>query len=64
MKGNNTLNLNEATMVEAVQLWANSTFLPKVKVLTVKQVDSPSRQGFGVTCFEVTVESKDEEKAP
>jgi len=40
MKGNNTLQLNEATMIEAVQYWLNGQFVigraPKVTGVTCK----------------------------
>ena len=37
MKGNNELNLNEATMIEAVQFWLNAQFL-EGKAPTVKSI--------------------------
>lgn len=36
MKGTNTLELNEATMIEAVQFWLDSQFTKPVTVTSVK----------------------------
>lgn len=39
MKGNNELHINQATMIEAMQLWASATFkAPPPIVLSVKSV--------------------------
>ena len=55
MKGNNTLELNEATMVEALQLWCEHTFKHAPKVTSVKMV---SNKGGYVTVFEVAIEDQ------
>jgi hypothetical protein len=42
MKGNNEILLNAATMIEAVQLWADANFKEPVTVLAVDQASKTS----------------------
>jgi hypothetical protein len=55
MKGNNTLELNQATMVEALQLWAEHTFKNAPKVVVVRQ--KPLNHS---TSFEVEIAEAEE----
>ena len=56
MKGNNTLNLNEATMIEAVQLYLDSKMIPGQSP-TVSSV-TMSRDG-GSNIFTVRVAERE-----
>lgn len=49
MKGNNTLELNQATLIEALQLWCDATFKTPPEVLSVKQ----SKDNYSGTTFTV-----------
>ena len=40
MKGRNELVLNHATMIEALQVWADATFKSPPRVASVTQTDS------------------------
>ena len=42
MTGNNEIKINEATMIEAVQLWLNDQFKSPPKVTSVEQVQACS----------------------
>ena len=42
MTGNNEIKINEATMIEAVQLWLNDQFKSPPKVTSVEQVQAGS----------------------
>lgn len=59
MKGTNTLRLNEATMVEAVQRWLNATMLPTAATL-VKSITYTTESNCPV--FDVRVEGTEEKK--
>jgi hypothetical protein len=39
MKGNNSLDLNTATMLEALQQWADAQFDEPIKVTAISQLD-------------------------
>jgi hypothetical protein len=51
MKGNNTLELNQATMIEAVQVWVDKSFVKPPQVLGVSKRDEYT--------FTVTISSED-----
>lgn len=53
MKGNNTLTLNQVTMVEALQLWADAKFKQPPKVESVEQTTKGG--SYGGSTFEVKV---------
>jgi hypothetical protein len=57
MKGNNTLILNEATMIEAVQFWLDSKIVPSQspKVTSVKHDKTDAYSD----CFKVLLLSED-----
>lgn len=58
MKGSNTLEINQATMTAALQLWADATFKEPVKMVSVAQGESRGR-GHGMnsgTVFHVELE--------
>ena len=58
MKGNNTLEFNEATMKEIVQHYLDTVmFRDEVKV-TVTSV-KPASKGYGGNSFEISVETKE-----
>jgi hypothetical protein len=48
MKGNNALEINQLTMIEAVQCWVNTQFNDPPKVKSVKENDSYSTATFVV----------------
>jgi hypothetical protein len=57
MKGNNELRLNEATMIEAMQLWMDSQFKGSApRVTVVEECKS------GAYCKEFVVKVTDEPK--
>ena len=58
MKGNNELRINEATMMEAVQLWLDSKF--KENPPTVKAVEQSSDPGGYSKVFQVKLSSEKE----
>lgn len=68
MKGTNTLNLNQETMCEALQLWANAKFKDGPKVTKVEAAESSNTHrydqnktdGFAVTVEEPAVTVDDE----
>ena len=59
MKGSNTLELNEATMIEAVQFWLNSQFV-EGKAPVVKSVTGGT--GTYDNMFKVSVEETHTDK--
>ena len=59
MKGNNTLELNQATMIEALQLWVDATFKVGVKVLTVAASTKKGSSYSTENCFEVCMTDPD-----
>lgn len=57
MKGNNELRLNEATMIEALQLWLDSKFTKDApRVTSVEAIHS------GTYCKEFSIKVTDEPK--
>ena len=57
MKGNNELRLNEATMIEALQLWLDSKFAKDApRVTSVEAINS------GAYCKEFSIKVTDEPK--
>jgi len=54
MKGSNSIDVNTATMLEAVQKWADEQFAESVKILSVASLDM--QRG----TFRITFESPDE----
>lgn len=56
LKGNNTLSLNQATMVEVVQQWVNSQFKEagKLKVTGVKETHDGGARVFEISVEEIT----------
>ncbi len=54
MQGNNTLTLNAATMIEAVQLWLDSRM--QAPVPTVMSVEADTK-GYGSNTFKVELSS-------
>lgn len=49
MIGNNQLELNQATMVQAVQVWVDQTFTsPRPKVISVDKCRESYSEGFVV----------------
>lgn len=49
MKGSNDLRINAATMVEAIQMWADATFKERVVVTSVKKDTNNQTEGFIVS---------------
>ena len=58
MTGTNELLLNQATMVEAVQLWLDATLAAKGPVVTKVERDTSSYSGRD---FKITIEAADNE---
>lgn len=56
MTGENTLKLNQETMVEALQTWVDKTFVNPPKVMKVMKV--VKQEGQYVEDFEIIVEQK------
>lgn len=53
MKGNNVMVLNEATMIEAVQVWLQKKYPYETPVVTaVAQLSTVGAKGYA-DCFEV-----------
>lgn len=50
MQGNNTLTLNAATMIEAVQLWLDTRMTEPVPTVTSVEADT---KGYGGNTFKV-----------
>mgnify|MGYP001248570355 CR=1 FL=1 len=58
MIGNNSLQLNEATMIQALQFWLDSQFINKAPIVTaISCASGPSK------VFCVSLESNDEARA-
>ena len=56
MIGNNSLTLNEATMIDIVQYWLDNKLLNKdEKSPTVKGVKAASRSGYENNTFEISL---------
>lgn len=51
--GNNTLKINQATMIKALQLWVESEFKNPPKVLSVVQTPPT---GHSSTEFDITIQ--------
>lgn len=66
MKGKNTVKLNAETMLEAVQMWADSSFTSKPRVTGVRQIaEQAVYQGTPVPMhYEVDVEGPDDPQEP
>jgi len=64
MKGNNTLTLNQATIVEAVQLWVNATFKNPPKVERVEQTSAPGGAYSSSEVFEVKMSEPEQTATP
>lgn len=56
MKGNNTITINKATMLEALQLWVESEFKKPARVLDVNESRNDDT-------FEVELSEPDEAEA-
>jgi hypothetical protein len=55
VKGSNSLQLNEATIIEAVQEYLDKRYTPNVKVCSIKQAvvaGYPQHEGFTVAVAE------------
>ncbi len=61
MKGENTLELNMATMVAAMQLWANQTFTKAPTVKRVEQTAGAGQNSNHQKLFKVVVEEDENE---
>jgi hypothetical protein len=59
MKGTNELLLNQATMIEAVQLWLDATLAAKGPVVTKVERDTSSYSGRD---FKITIDAADGNK--
>ncbi len=55
MKGRNTLTLNHATMVAALQLWADATFKVPVRIESVEHKNRGNGDDFEVEITEPEV---------
>ena len=59
MKGQNTLELNTATMIEAVQGWVNDEFVKPLKVIKVEQTTGKGQGSNHQYLFTVVVEEEE-----
>jgi hypothetical protein len=57
MKGKNTIKINVETMIEATQMWLDSTMRKPHKVLSVRQVTS---NGIQTETFELEIEAAED----
>ena len=48
MKGTNEININQATMQDAIQLWLTDQFKHPPKVVSVAPNTAPNKNGFKI----------------
>jgi hypothetical protein len=63
MKGNNTLNMNQATMCDAIGLWLADQFKNPPRVISVR-VDASVNGGTGFTVYLAGKDEKGAAKLP